>query len=995
MRSSIVSRRRAFSLIEMAMVIAISGLMLNFALQANQSNAKDCYAETRTQIQTIRTAVENFGQKNDRLPLPALRGVGVGVEDPAYGHEDVNGDTPNPAVSPTTYWGAVPFQALGLSPSYGADCWGNKILYVVSTPLTTTTGYLDPSAAGVITLTGAGGSTINTKTAYVIISLGEDGRGATKANATLATAWNTGAVTLATTNITPTGGAVTDGVFNDGKDAGANYFDDIILTAGRHIMPPNGGIYGWGDNSAGFSGGVVGDGTTINRTVPTSIVGSSKFVKIAYSPNQHSTICALDAMGKAYCWGNNGNGELGNGTNTSSNIPVAVAGGHVFTQIVVGSFYVCGLDTGKQVWCWGTNGSGQLGDGTTTNRNVPVAVVGGTNIASIGSHPFYHTCAINTTGNLYCWGQNTLGEIGDGTTTDRALPNAISGTYAKVSVSFVSTCALDPDGKAYCWGSGWTTGDGSASNRSTPTAVATSAKFQDIIVSDNAACGLTIDNFVYCWGAQNYGGSGIFNASPVNISSVKFKQIFNDQYDVSNDTTTFCGISMTDTAYCWGSNINGQIGDGTTTDRSNTPVVVAGGIKFNQLYPGITTTCGLTDTGKAYCWGTNSSGAIGDNTTTNKYVPTLVSGGEKWAAIFSAGYTNYGLVGNPITTFCRGNNDIGRLGDGTQTDRPDMTAVKITSSMTSNGDSYFSSLGNGSNQCGIGNVSKRAYCWGLNNGYTTTATPATYGGSPLTNTFAWLASMKPGESFGIGTNGHAYTSWTDVGLNNINGQPWVGYAWGHIWNGAALLDAVGKLYEPGGNEVTITPAMTTAGVTSFVSVGAGDNDWCAIANNGTLWCWGDNVWRQLGDGTTTPAAYTAPVEAPFPAGVTSWTEVNVSAQDGYHVTAAIGNNGKVYTWGGGIFGNTGSGQGTGNSLSEPAATMVTMPQGVISFNHLTADGYSFCAMGSDHQSYCWGNSAYGGSKDVPFLEPLPGLGYTGYTNQSFLGQGSVCNNAYH
>ena len=106
-------KEKAFSLIEMAMVIAISGLMLSFALQANQSGATDCYVETRSQIQTIRNAIETFAQKNDRLPLPAL--VTLGVEDPQYGHEGAAASqTSAPAGTPTSYWGQVPFQALGL-----------------------------------------------------------------------------------------------------------------------------------------------------------------------------------------------------------------------------------------------------------------------------------------------------------------------------------------------------------------------------------------------------------------------------------------------------------------------------------------------------------------------------------------------------------------------------------------------------------------------------------------------------------------------------------------------------------------------------------------------------------------------------------------------------------------------------------------------------------------------------------------------------------------
>ncbi len=999
-------KRRAFSLIEMAMVVAISGLMLNFALKANQSNAKDCYAETRTQIQTIRSAVEAYAQKNDRLPLPAL--MTLGVEDPLYGHEGLAASqTSAPTGTPTSYWGQVPFQALGLSPSYGADCWGNKIVYVTSIPLTTPVGYLDPAAVGVITLNSAAATTINTNTAYAIISYGQDatGMGGVKANATSA-AWCTGGATLKYLNCLANASTVADAVFNDGKDAAANYFDDVVITGGRHMMAPA-GIYGWGQNYFGE----IGDGTTTQRNLPTSVTGSSTFVKVFTGQNN---ACALDITGKAYCWGYGFAGENGDGTTTNRYSPVAVAGGHNFTKLSVGAASVCGIDIAKQLWCWGYNVDGRLGDGTMTNRTVPTAVVGGTNIVSIELSAGWPACAINTTGTLYCWGRNQNGQIGDGTTTDRNVPTAVSGTYALVRILNTGTCALDTTGKAWCWGSGNSQiGDGTSSDRASPTAVATSVKFQDMVVGYAEVCALSIDNIAYCWGEDDY-----YNRqySPVAVSAVKFKQLYAQP---SAPYTVACGLTMTNDAYCWGSNYAGSVGDGTTTNHYFSATPVSGGHKFSQLYISGYTACGLTDTGQAYCWGDNYNGKIGDTTTTDRYVPTLVSGGKKWAALYMGGNDAYGLIGNPLTSFCRGPNNYGQIGDGTTTDRADMTAVTITPEMKANQDSYFKNLTSSQFACGIGNSSGKAYCWGYSQG-TAQKTPLWISAFGPTVTFASLSVFSVGccAMAGVTTNGHsvywadASTSWSqDRGDNG--GTPWVQIATGHVWYGQTLLDASGHItYFDGYNYYPEPPTatMVSAGVTKFTKIAAGAWHTCALADNGTLWCWDSDAEQQLGDGGSGGSSqpYTTSVKVPFPAGVTAWTDVagNGSHSNEYGNTCAIGNDGKVYCWGSSAQGSLGNGTGLCVADSYQAApTVVIMPQGVISFTQLTTvnDGYaglSYCAIGSNHQLYCWGYASYSGngctsSADRPFLEPLPiGGGFTGYTGPA-AGAGKICATAYH
>lgn len=329
--------------------------------------------------------------------------------------------------------------------------------------------------------------------------------------------------------------------------------------------------------------------------------------------------CALTAAGTAYCWGRNGFGELGDGTNTDRNTPVAVAGGHTFTAISTEEFHTCGLNDNGIAYCWGFNQSGQLGDGTDTNRNTPVAVAGLRLFTALGTG-YRHTCAVTTAEEAYCWGWNLDGQLGDGTNTDRNTPVAVAGgfTFADISGGGVHTCGLTTVGDGYCWGSNFNgqLGDGTNTDRNTPIVVAGRHIFADISAGIHT-CSATIAGDAYCWGRNSHGelgdGTNTNRNSPIAVAGgITFA-------DISAGFSQTCGLTPAGDAYCWGSS---RLGDGTISS-SNTPVAVVGGYTFTAISTG-GHICALTAAGRAYCWGGNSSGQLGDGTNSESLVPVLV-----------------------------------------------------------------------------------------------------------------------------------------------------------------------------------------------------------------------------------------------------------------------------------------------------------------------------------------------------------------------------------
>jgi alpha-tubulin suppressor-like RCC1 family protein len=338
--------------------------------------------------------------------------------------------------------------------------------------------------------------------------------------------------------------------------------------------------------------------------------------------------CGVTQDNQAYCWGV---GFLGNQDAISqSSTPVAVAGGIQFKHLSVGWGHTCGVSTANLAYCWGSNSSGKLGDGTRTDRGLPGLVAGGVQFRQISAGESF-TCAVAIDDRAYCWGGNTSsGQLGDGTRTDRLTPVPVSGghVFSTVSAGFEHACGVTPDDLAYCWGGNryGQLGDNSTADRQlVPTHVSDTRKYNQIDAGWTHTCAVTTGHRAFCWGDNGNGavgdGTTISRWSP---RPVKTDLLFSR---VTAGSALSCGETTDNRGYCWGHAGYGQLGNGATSwTPSTTPVAVSGGLWFTQLMAGSFYSCGVTDQFKAYCWGMNDHGQVGDGTTENRNVPTAVGG---------------------------------------------------------------------------------------------------------------------------------------------------------------------------------------------------------------------------------------------------------------------------------------------------------------------------------------------------------------------------------
>jgi alpha-tubulin suppressor-like RCC1 family protein len=346
--------------------------------------------------------------------------------------------------------------------------------------------------------------------------------------------------------------------------------------------------------------------------------------------NSHA--CAMTAAGVAYCWGSGGQGQLGdNSFQAFFYKPIMVVGGQTWASVHAAGNYTCGVTTGGAPYCWGVGP--RLGDNSNTSSSQPVAVAGSLTVDTMSSGNSA-TCVRKSTGALDCWGDNTYGQLGINSTFSGvdSTPQAVhQGGLVFTSLSsrgHFHSCALIATGNAYCWGDnsfgqlglGTTTGADSV-----PVASAGVMTFSSIAAGGTFTCGITTTGSTYCWGDDAGGQLG--DGLPSHITGTPTLVTGGHTFtSIVGGGGFACALTSAGAAWCWGLNFSGQLGDGTT-NPSNVPVAVNGGLTFTSIAAGDLSVCGLVASGAAYCWGDNSSGELGINSssTTNSTVPVAVA----------------------------------------------------------------------------------------------------------------------------------------------------------------------------------------------------------------------------------------------------------------------------------------------------------------------------------------------------------------------------------
>ncbi len=407
-----------------------------------------------------------------------------------------------------------------------------------------------------------------------------------------------------------------------------------------------------GSYSAKFVGETAGTALTITAQINGEAISSAPptlqvvaFTRIVaagttlpFKTQTAGFTCGIITNGDMYCWGISWHGIRGNGTPGSwlpGPEPALVGGHHQWVEVAAGDYFVCAIAADGVLYCWGEEGVGQLGNGLSGSPpdvTVPTPVSGNYTFRAVSVGPSSGPCALTARNAALCWGAGAMGRVGDGGDTLSAVPVAVSGglTFDALSASDGGACGM-AGGTAYCWG-GWPL---LGLNGSAPDVCAV-------------------------------GGSTLPCAkAPVAVSGGHaFRAI------VAVNTSVACAVATDNQTYCWGSGI---IGDGTW-GVAGAPTAVSGGLSFVSLVAGDGYFCGTVADGAAYCWGVNYHGRLGDGTTTDALVPTAVSGSHAFVQLSGGGIHTCG-VATDGNAYCWGGNDRAELGD--RTEWPSLTPVRV------------------------------------------------------------------------------------------------------------------------------------------------------------------------------------------------------------------------------------------------------------------------------------------------------------------------------
>ena len=724
------------------------------------------------------------------------------------------------------------------------------------------------------------------------------------------------------------------------------------VSAGRYhtcAIPADGSVKCWGKDDYGQLGN--GATTTSNQYEPVNVNLPAGQKAVSVGAGKSHT-CALLDTGSVMCWGIDGQGQLGNGatTTTDQDEPVLVnlPTGRTAVEIMVSWDHTCAiLDTGA-LMCWGYGGAGRLGNGETTNAFSPVSVnlpYGRTAVAVSAGR--LHTCALLDTGSLMCWGSDGQGQLGDGgTKTNQLSPVYVDLPTGRTAASIAGgreyTCAILDNRSMMCWGDDYNAqlGNGAeASDQLSPAYVDLPLGREAVVITagDYHACAILDNESTYCWGANNVGQLGIGVTSNTDQNSPVHANITTGRtaVAVSGGEYHTCAILDNSSMTCWGSDTNGELGDGGTGNNQDSPAWVSGNHAWDNTTNLVSSTLRL-----------------GQNVTISSLSPTFNAGFGAPTSCTSTGLPPGLLLSNT----CVLSGKPTTLGNTTLTITPSNAAgsglsvsliVSVYLSVPSisygwdTGSSDVLSMeyvnnkvgGGGHHTCAIQDDGDLK-CWGddqfgqLGNGASITADQTSPSSTPI--------DLGTGRTAVAVTTGAGHTC---AILDNGDLK-----CWGR--------DTEGQLGDGGTNSDQGSPVSVDLGTNrTAVSVSVGDYHTCAILDNGDLKCWGwDNV-GQLGDGGTN-VNQDSPVSVDLGTGRTA---IAISAGNSH--TCAILDNGDLKCWGKDSDGQLGYG-GSINNLNAPSSTAIDLGTDRTAVG-ITAGHSHACAILNNSDLKCWGKDNYG------------------------------------
>ncbi|MFA6867602.1 MAG: hypothetical protein WCR54_08845, partial [Clostridia bacterium] len=459
----------------------------------------------------------------------------------------------------------------------------------------------------------------------------------------------------------------------------------------------------WGRNNDGQ----LGNYTTTNKIYPSAIsVSGTVFTSIATC--NYSSM-AISNTGEIYTWGNNKYGQLGDGSTSSVCNPIKRnLTGVKFTKATGGLYSITALNEDGEYFYWGQNSNGQYGNGSSLVLE-PKPIETSVEYVKVLSGLDY-TIALSTEGYIYTWGSNYYGQLGDGTTTNRTEPYRItSGRFIDISAGYYSSAAINADGDIYTWGrnNSGQLGNGTLNNKSIPTKVNGSIKFQKVSCGEQHTLALSYEGDIYSWGRNDEGQLGnnslSMEKSPIKITVTD--KVF-DQ--VSAGQNFSMALSKDGYVYCWGDNSYGQIGNDSTTNQK-TPLLVSSLIeKVAQISAGSLHSVILTKYGDIYTWGCNSSGQLGNGTNILSLKPIKLNiSGINFVKLSCSSFESVAAITSKSQLYVWGLNDYGQLGDGTKTNKDIPTLLTIEGET-------FNNISMGFYHTTVVSNNNNSYSWGNN-----------------------------------------------------------------------------------------------------------------------------------------------------------------------------------------------------------------------------------------------------------------------------------------